>query len=138
MPKRQRWNYKGIEKYRKWFSGQKPVTTNKTARKLKEFCEWIDKTPEQLLEEYKQATDKKAWQRDRRKEIQAFYSHLVSKGYKINTARTKPLGFLSFYSRHAETIRDATKVFDAPQIPEDEFVFTQDITFLGQMLQTKR
>ncbi len=123
---RKRWNYGDIEKYRQWFKGQKKGTAQKNARKLKQFCEWLGKEPEQLLKEYEEATNKKAWQRDRKKQIEGFYNHLISEGYTINTARTTPLGALSFFSRNCETIRDATKTFDPPQIPENEFIFTQE------------
>lgn len=127
MSKRKRWNYEDIKKYRKWFKGQKTGTANKNARKLKDFCDWIDKSPETLLKEYEASTNKKAWQRDRKKEVEAFYNHLIAKGYKINSARTTPLGILSFYTRNCETIRDATKIFAPPQIPEDDLIFSQEI-----------
>lgn len=127
MPKRKRWNYIDIEKYRKWFEGQTATTEKRNARKLKAFCEWIRKTPELLLKEYEDANDKKAWQRDRKNEIEAFYNYLKERGYAINYCRTIPLGILSFYSRHAETIREGTKCFDAVQIPENEYIFTQEV-----------
>jgi len=103
-------------------------TANKNARKLKECCDWLGKSPETLLKEYEASINKKALQRDRKKEGEAFYNHLIAKGYKINSARTTPLGILSFYSRNCETVRDATKIFAPPQIPEDELIFiTQEM-----------
>jgi hypothetical protein len=127
MPKQKRktWNYEDIQEYRKWFEGQKPVTRNRNARKLKAFCDWIGKTPEQILKEYEIAQNKKAWQRERKKEIEAYYNYLKEKGYKINYCRTEPLGILKFHTRHTEMIREATKCFDAPQLPENEYIFTQ-------------
>ncbi len=124
-PKRKSWNYEDIQEYRKWFEGQKPVTRNRNARKLKAFCDWIGKTPEQILREYESAQNKKAWQRERKKEIEAYYNHLKEKGYKINYCRTEPLGILKFHTRHTETIKEGTKCFDAPQLPENEYIFTQ-------------
>jgi hypothetical protein len=127
LPKRKRksWNYKDIELYRKWFEGQTKTTQNRNARKLKEFCEWIGKTPEQILKEYETAQDKKAWQRERKKEIEAFYNYLKEKGYEINYCRTQPLGILKFHTRNTEMIRQGTECFDAPQLPENEYIFTQ-------------
>ncbi len=127
MPKQKRksWNYEDIQEYRKWVEGQKQVTRNRNARKLKAFCDWIGKTPEQILKEYETAQNKKAWQRERKKEIEAYYNHLKEKGYKINYCRTEPLGILKFHTRHTETIKEGTKCFDAPQLPDNEFVFTQ-------------
>ena len=127
MSKRKRWNYEDIEPYRKWFKGQKTATANKNARKLKEFCDWLDKSPETLLKEYEETTDKRAWQRDRKKEVDALYNHLISKGYKINSARTTPIGILSFYTRNCETIRDATKIFaPTPDIRRRTNIYTRN------------
>ena len=61
MPKRERWNYEDIEKYRKWFKRQKAGTAKKNARKLKQFCDWLGKSPEILLTEYEQSNDKRTW-----------------------------------------------------------------------------
>ena len=74
---RKGWNYEDIEPYRIWFKGQKAYTANRNARKLKQFCEWLGKSPETLLKEYEKATNKKAWQRDRKKEVEAFYNQLM-------------------------------------------------------------
>jgi hypothetical protein len=124
--KRKTWNYEDIQEYRKWFEGQKPVTRNRNARKLKAFCDWKNTTPEQILKEYETAQDKKAWQRERKNEIEAYYNYLKEKGYKINYCRTEPLGILKFHTRHTETIRGATDCFDPPQLPENEYPFTQE------------
>jgi hypothetical protein len=127
MPKRKRksWNYGDIEEYRKWFQGQKQGTKNRNGRKLKEFCEWIGKTPQQILNEYETAQDKKAWQRERKKEVEGYYNYLKQAGYKINYCRTQPLGILKFHTRNTEMIKDGTECFDDPQLPENEFVFDQ-------------
>jgi len=127
MPKRKRksWNYGDIEQYRKWFEGQTKTTQNRNARKLKAFCDWIGKTPQQILKEYETTQDKKAWQRERKKEIEGFYNYLKEKGYKINYCRTEPLGILKFHTRHTEMIQKGTESFDEPQLPENEFVFDQ-------------
>jgi len=118
-----------MKPYRQYFTTGTKGTRNDNARKLKTYCEWIGKTPEQLLEEYTKARESvntlKDWQRDTKRKIMEFYSLLKTK-YKINYARQIPNGILAFYSAHAETIKDATTEFDAAQIPEDEYVFTQD------------
>ena len=127
MPKRKRklWNYENIQEYRKWFEGQTKTTQNRNARKLKQFCDWIGKTPEQILKEYETAQNKRAWQRERKKEIEGFYNFLKQSGYKINYCRTQPLGILKFHTRNTETIKEGTKCFDPPQLPENEYIFTQ-------------
>jgi hypothetical protein len=119
-----------MEKYRKWFTTGAIRTRYRNATKLKKYCEWIGKTPKELLEEYTEARKNvntyNEWKRETRKKISEFYNWLISKGYKINTARTQPLGILRFYSDNCETVKGATKNFDSVQIPENEYVFTQD------------
>ena len=119
-----------MEKYRAWFTTGTLATRYRNAGKLRIYCEWIKKTPEQLIAEYSEARkDVSAyniWKRDVRTKILEFYGYLKARGYKVNYCRTQPLGVLAFYSAHAETVKDATKEFDSVQIPENEFVFTQE------------
>jgi len=120
-----------MEVFRKYFSRGTKRTQNKNAIKLKKYCDWSNTAPEKLIQEY--ATARKSvnalqdWKRDTRSKIIEFYNHLKNEGYKINTARTLPLGILAFYSENCETISDVTKEFDAVQIPTDEYVFTQEV-----------
>ncbi len=120
-----------MENYRKYFSRGTKRTQNKNAIKLKQYCEWAKTAPEQLIQEYitarKTVNSLKDWERDTRTKIIEFYNYLKTKGYKINTARTLPLGILAFYSENCETIKEVTKEFDAVQIPTDEYIFTQEV-----------
>lgn len=119
-----------MEQYRKWFSTGTVRTQYRNATKLKKYCDWIEQNPEQLIEEYTQARKNvntyNEWKRETRKKIIEFYNALISEGYKINTARTEPLGILRFYSDNCETIKGVTTQFDPTQIPTNEYVFTQD------------
>ena len=120
-----------MEYFRQYFSRGKKQTIYKKAIKLKKYCIWLDKTPEQLIQEYAEARKSvntlQDWKRDTRSEIISFYNFLKQRGYKINSARSLPLGILAFYSENCETIRGVTKEFDAVQIPTDEYVFTQEV-----------
>jgi len=119
-----------MQQYRKWFTTGNIRTQFRNATKLKKYCEWISKTPEQLIEEYAQARkDVNAyneWKRETRKRIIEFYNWLKKNGYAVNTARSTPLGILAFYSANCETVKDVTKEFDAIQIPENEYPFSID------------
>jgi hypothetical protein len=44
--------------YRKWFTG-KPKTIQRSGQNLRQYCEWLNKTPEQLIEEYREFTQKR-------------------------------------------------------------------------------
>jgi len=66
--------------------------------------------------------------REIRNHIIEFYNYLKEeKGFAINYARCIPLGILAFYSQNCEKIPEVTKEFDPVQIPENEFVFTQEV-----------
>jgi integrase len=120
-----------MAEYRTWFSHQKEKTRNSNALKLKAYCDWIGKTPQELLTEYETARkDVKTltdWKRDTKNKILEFYNMLKSKNYAINTCRSTPLGILRFYHSHAETVENVTEEFDPVQLPENEFAFTQDV-----------
>jgi len=120
-----------MEVFRKFFSRGKKRSQYRNAVKLKKYCEWSKKTPEQLIQEYiearKSVNTLKDWERDTRSKIIEYYNWLKSKNYKINYCRTLPLGILAFYSENCETIKDVTKEFDSVQIPTDEYVFTQEV-----------
>jgi hypothetical protein len=121
---------KAMLEYRKWFTTGNTRTQFRNANKLKHYCEWIGKSPQQLIDEYAEARKDvntyNVWKRDARTKILEFYNYLKSQGYEINTARTQPLGILAFYSAHCETVKDVTKNFDAVQIPENEYAFSQE------------
>ena len=120
-----------MEYFRQFFSRGKKITQYKKAVKLKKYCDWANKSPEELINEYVKARESvnalQDWKRDTRTKITEYYNWLKIKGYKINTARTMPLGILAFYSENCETIKDVTKEFDAVQIPTDEYVFSQEV-----------
>ena len=120
-----------MEVFRKYFSRGKKLTQKKNAIKLKKYCEWANKSPEELINEYTEARKSvnalQDWKRDTRTKIVSFYNWLKEQGYKINSARTLPLGVLALYSENCETIKDVTKEFDSVQIPTDEYVFTQEV-----------
>jgi len=119
-----------MEEYRKWFTTGSVRTCYRNATKLKKYCDWIGKAPQQLIDEYAEArkdvTAYNEWKRETRKRITEFYNWLRASGYSVNTARSTPLGILRFYSDNCETVKGATKEFEAVQIPQNEYIFAQD------------
>jgi len=116
--------------YRKWFTG-KPKTVVRGAQNLRQYCEWIGKTPEQLKAEYikarKSVTKHDDWKRDTKNSILKYYNEMKAKGYKINACRTMITGVLAFYSQNCESVKGVMRQVDPIQIPENEFVFSQEI-----------
>jgi hypothetical protein len=117
--------------YRKWFRGKK-ATVDRSAQNLRQYCKWIGKTPEQLKAEYINARNGsfasyEDWKRETKNSIVKFYNEMKDKGYSINAARTMVVGVLAFYSQNCESIRRVTKELDPIQIPENEFIFNQEV-----------
>ncbi len=116
--------------YRKWFRG-KSKTIQRSAQNLRQFCERLGKSPDQLKAEYVKARKSvdalEDWERETKNTIVKFYNDLKTQGFAINSARTVVTGIMAFYTQNCKTIRGITKELDPPQIPENEFVFDQEV-----------
>jgi integrase len=75
-------------------------------RGIELYCEWSNKTVDQILEERKQdltpkpnesPVEKKQRSSRYEKELEKFHAYLLSKDYKINTARTYITGMLQLF-----------------------------------------
>jgi hypothetical protein len=115
--------------YRKWFRGKK-ATVDRSAQNLRQYCRWIGKSPTQLKTEYIEARKSvdafEDWERNTKNTIVKFYNDLKEHGYAINAARTIVTGVMAFYTQNCKTIKGITKQLDPPQIPENDFIFTQE------------
>lgn len=116
--------------YRKWFIG-KPRTVERNAQNLRAYCEWLSKTPEELRSEYvkarKTVDSLEDWELETRNNILGYYNYLKENDYAINSARTLTTGVMAFYSQNCKRIQGITKELDPQQIPENEYVFTQEV-----------
>ena len=116
--------------YRKWFTG-KQRTVQRNAQNLRAYCEWLSKTPEELRREYVEARKTvdslEDWERETRNNILRFYNYLKENDYAINSARTLVTGVMAFCSQNCKRIQAITKELDPQQIPENEYVFTQEV-----------
>jgi hypothetical protein len=116
--------------YRKYFNTKKS-SVDKSALELWHYCEWIGKTPEELIQEYVNARldfgKLQDWRRETKNAILRFYREQKAKGYKVNMARSSIIGIMSFYSQNCEQIKGITRELDPVQIPDNEFVFNQEI-----------
>jgi len=116
--------------YRKYFNTSK-ASVDKSALDLWHYCDWIGKPPQDLIDEYIAArTDfgkLQDWRRETKNTILRFYREQKAKGYKINMARASVIGVMAFYSQNCETVKGITRELDPVQIPDNEFVFTQEI-----------
>jgi len=125
-----RTNYQGKSlEYRKYFNTSK-ASVEKSALDLWHYCEWIGKSPTDLISEYVDArTDfgkLQDWRRETKNAVLKFYHEQKSKGYKVNMARNCVIGVMAFYSQNCEQVKGITKQLDPVQIPDNEFVFTQE------------
>ena len=125
-----RTNYQGKSlEYRKYFNTSK-ASVEKSALDLWHYCEWIGKSPTDLISEYVDARPDfgklQDWRRETKNAVLKFYHEQKAKGYKVNMARNCVIGVMAFYSQNCEQIKGITKQLDPVQIPDNEFVFTQE------------
>ena len=73
---------------------------------VKKFCDWFEKTPEEILKMRKKdlmprvnedIIESKNRAKRFEKEIEQFHAHIIDKGYSINTARTSTLGIRQLF-----------------------------------------
>lgn len=122
--------------YEDYFHRGKQSTKHSNALRLKDYCLWLKKTPEQLIEEYEQAKksdDLKAWEREQVNRITEYYNWILTqisprtkKPYTINHARNQAIGVLAFYRQTTQQLEDVVKEFAPPQMASNEYRFTQD------------
>jgi hypothetical protein len=125
-----RTNYQGKSvEYRKYFNTAK-ASVEKSALDLWHYCEWIGKTPQELIQEYVSARsdfDKlQDWRRETKNAILRFYREQKAKGYKVNMTKNCVIGVMAFYSQNCEQVKGITRELDPVQIPDNEFVFNQE------------
>lgn len=84
---------------------------------IKKFCNWFDKTPEEILEMRKEdltpRQDENIIERKHRakrfeREIERFHTHLIKQGYAINSARTSTLGIRQLFRYYEMPIQMRT------------------------------
>ena len=113
-----------IDSYQKWFTNNTEKTNRDNAMRLKKYCEFAHKSPEELIEEYNNASDKQAWIRDTKQKIQTFYQSLIDSGLKLNSCRTISMGILTFYTNYCQPIPKVSKNMHV-EIPTYQHCFTQ-------------
>ena len=99
---------------------------------LRKFCEWIDKQPEQLISEYKQAEDKEEWAKEMGYKVVDFYRYVRSqtnpktqKPYSVNYARNATTSVRSFFKRYARQVMLDNGSIPKAQLATGEHKFTQ-------------
>lgn len=125
-----------IKDYLKYFRRGKQSTKLRNARKLKKFCEWAKKTPDELIAEYKEAKDNNdldSWERDKTNEILEFYNWFreainprTGKKYSINYCNTETSGILAFHHQNTRYLEHIMDTFAPTQMPTNEYRFSQD------------
>jgi len=91
------------------------VNTKKKYRlAIKKFCEWVGKSPREVLEMRKDDLTQRPGEdlieyRNRaarfEREIESFHSDLLKQGYKTNTARTSTIGIRQLFRYYQMPVR---------------------------------
>ena len=129
-------NMNHIKDFTQYFHRGKESTKIRNAQKLKKFCHWAKVTPQQLIQNYNEAKERNdldSWKRDTVNQILEYYNWLTQQTnpktgekYALNYCRTEPIGILAFHRQNTRQLSDVTKHFAPPQLPTDEYRFTQD------------
>jgi site-specific recombinase XerD len=109
-----------------WLKEMKESARSRYLARFNEFLEWTGKTDVQLVEEYKQATDKEAWARKYGSIVLQYYQARLSVGYSVNSARADSVAPRSFFSSQCQEVRIARGKIAKAQIATGEHSFTQD------------
>lgn len=97
--------------------------------RLMKFCVWSEKTPQELINKYNEARNEnrlEEWKRDVHNQVMQYYHFLEGKDYKLNYVRSECSGILAFHHQNTTQIEDVTKDFAPPQLPTNEYWFSQD------------
>jgi site-specific recombinase XerD len=109
-----------------WLKEMKESVRSRYLARFNEFLEWTGKTDVQLVEEYKQATDKEVWEKTMGSIVLRYYQARLSAGYSINSARADSVAPRSFFSSQCQEVKIARGKIAKAQIATDEHSFSQD------------
>jgi hypothetical protein len=109
-----------------WLREIKESVRYRYSARLDEFLEWVKKTPEQLVEEYKATIDKDAWVKKWGSIVLQYYQARLSAGYSINSARADSVAPRSFFSSQCQEVKIQRGKIAKAQIATGEHSFTQD------------
>jgi hypothetical protein len=109
-----------------WLKEIKESVRYRYSQRLDEFLAWIQKTPEQLVQEYKTTTDKEHWSKAMGSIIVQYYQARRDAGYEINSARADSTAPRSFFTSQCQEVKIARGKIPKAQIAKGEHSFTQD------------
>ena len=109
-----------------WLKEVKEASRHRYSLRFDEFLQWIQKTPEQLVSEYKKTTDKEAWAKKYGSIVLQYYQARLSAGYSINSARADTIAPRSFFASQCQKVRIQKGKIAKAQIAMGEHSFSQD------------
>jgi len=93
--------------------------------RLENFCKWYGKTDNEIVQSYKDATDKDEWSKEMGRQAVAFQNYLLKKGYAVNTARANTSGIRAFCRSQCTPLRIRKKAIKKARRSVGEHVFTR-------------
>jgi site-specific recombinase XerD len=109
-----------------WLKEMKESARSRYLARFNEFLEWTGKTDVELVQEYRQATDKDAWTRKWGSIVLQYYQARLSAGYSVNSARADSVAPRSFFSSQCQEVKIQRGKIAKAQIATGEHSFTQD------------
>jgi site-specific recombinase XerD len=109
-----------------WLKEIKETSRHRYSLRFDEFLAWIQKTPEQLVQEYKESTDKEAWAKHMGSIIVQYYQARLEAGYSINSARADTIAPRSFFKSCCQEVHVGRGKIAKAQIAMNEHSFNQE------------
>jgi hypothetical protein len=109
-----------------WLKEIKETSRHRYSLRFNEFCEWIQKTPEQLVKDYKDSSDKEAWAKHMGSIVLQYYQKRLEAGYSINSARADTIAPRSFFASQCQEVKIQKGKIAKAQIATGEHSFTRD------------
>ena len=109
-----------------WLKELKENSRHRYELRFDEFCQWIQKSPEQLVKEYKNSSDKEAWAKHMGSIIVQYYQARLEAGYSINSARADTIAPRSFFKSCCQEVHVGRGKIAKAQIATGEHSFTQE------------
>jgi site-specific recombinase XerD len=106
-------------------SYNKETTQSRVKASMAQFCEWAQKTDAQLVEAYKQATDKEQWAKDMGKALVEWFNDLLKNGYAVNSARAAVGNVRAFFRNQCRAVLIEKRKIPKQQAATGEHEFSQ-------------
>lgn len=108
-----------------WLEELGPGSRQTYESKFKDFLEWVGKTDEEILEEWRAVEDRDEFRKDWGKVVLRYYQYCLERTGKVNTARTHVTAVRSFFASQCDKLKIKKGAIAKPRAARGEHVFSR-------------